>query len=63
MEKDRKLYEQLQKMENWEIQASITMMINYLVIDRNINLNEFLKEIKMIIKNIQKKRGKENETI
>lgn len=61
MEKDRKLYEQLQKMENWEIQASITMMINYLVIDRNINLNEFLKEIKMIIKNIQKKRGKENE--
>lgn len=59
MEKDRKLYEQLQKMENWEIQASITMMINYLVIDRNINLNEFLKEIKMIIKNIQKKRGKE----
>lgn len=61
MEKDRKLYEQLQKMENWEIQASITMMISYLVIDRNINLNEFLKEIKMIIKNIQKKRGKENE--
>jgi hypothetical protein len=61
VEKDRKLYEQLQKMENWEIQASITMMINYLVIDRNINLNEFLKEIKMIIKNIQKKRGKENE--
>lgn len=61
MEKDRKLYEQLQKMENWEIKASITMMINYLVIDRNINLNEFLKEIKMIIKNIQKKRGKENE--
>lgn len=59
MEKDRKLYEQLQKMENWEIKASITMMINYLVIDRNINLNEFLKEIKMIIKNIQKKRGKE----
>ena len=58
MEKDRKLCEQLQKMENWEIQASITMMINYLVIDRNINLNEFLKEIKMIIKNIQKKRGK-----
>lgn len=57
MEKDRKLYEQLQKMENWEIKASITMMINYLVIDRNINLNEFLKEIKMLIKNIQKKRG------
>lgn len=61
VEKDRKLYEQLQKMENWEIQASITMMINYLVISRNINLNEFLKEIKMLIKNIQKKRGKENE--
>ena len=57
MEKDRKLYEQLQKMENWEIQASITMMVNYLVISRNINLNEFLKEIKMLIKNIQKKRG------
>lgn len=57
VEKDRKLYEQLQKMENWEIKASITMMINYLVIDRNINLNEFLKEIKMLIKNIQKKRG------
>ena len=57
VEKDRKLYEQLQKMENWEIKATITMMINYLVIDRNINLNEFLKEIKMLIKNIQKKRG------
>ena len=58
MEKDRKLYEQLQKMENWEIKATITMMINYLVNFRKIDFNEFLKEIKMIIKNIQKKRGK-----
>ena len=61
MEKDRKLYEQLQKMENWEIKASITMMINYLVISRKLNLNEFLKDIKVIIKDIKKKRGKENE--
>lgn len=61
MEKDRKLYEQLQKMENWEIKATITMMMNYLVNFRKIDFNEFLKEIKMIIKNIQKKRGKENE--
>lgn len=57
MEKDRKLYEQLQKMENWEIKATITMMMNYLVNFRKIDFNEFLKEIKMIIKNIQKKRG------
>jgi hypothetical protein len=47
------LWDKLKDMETLEIKVQATMMIMYLIKDREIDLNDFIKDLKYVYK----KRG------
>ena len=49
----KELWEKLYNMETEEIKIQATMMIMFLVKDRNVNVNDFIKDIKKIYKNLK----------
>lgn len=49
----QELWDKLYKMETEEIKIQATMMIMFLAKDRNVNVNDFIKDIKKIYKNLK----------
>lgn len=49
----KELWEKLYNMETNEIKIETMMMIMFLVKDRNVNVNDFIKDIKKIYKNLK----------
>lgn len=49
----KELWDKLYNMETNEIKIETMMMIMFLVKDRNVNVNDFIKGIKRIYKNLK----------
>lgn len=49
----KELWDELYNMETNEIKIKTMMMIMFLVKDRNVNVNDFIKDIKKIYKNLK----------
>ena len=49
----KELWDKLYNMETNEIKIETMMMIMFLVKDRNVNANDFIKDIKKIYKNLK----------
>lgn len=49
----KELWDKLYNMETNEIKIETMMMIMFLVKDRNVNVNDFIKDIKKIYKNLK----------
>lgn len=49
----KELWDKLYNMETNEIKTQTMMMIMFLVKDRNVNVNDFIKDIKKIYKNLK----------
>ena len=49
----KELWDKLYNMETNEIKTQTMMMIMFLAKDRNVNVNDFIKDIKKIYKNLK----------
>lgn len=49
----QELWDKLYNMETNEIKIETMVMIMFLVKDRNVNVNDFIKDIKKIYKNLK----------